>query len=711
VAPRTHPMRSLTAGICGTIGVLLLLAGTTLSLGTRAIFDADFFADRLADSLRDNRTASYVADKLTDATVESNADLILVRPLIKTAAEAVVTSAPFRSLVRQGVKQSHQLLATQGGQEVLLSVSDFGLILQEALAGRPDLARMIPENAVAVMGGLQAGPILDISRESLHYGQKLGRWSRVIFIVGALFLIISVLVAVEHELVLLRAGMLVTAVAAVTLVGFELGAGVVARIPADPELGQALAGVWSTFVGGFWTRILVLGGTGILMMAAATAFLEVMNLDALRGTAYRVLMVSPERRGLRLVRGLLLVFLGGVTVMNPAQVLRLVVVAAGGVICFIGLRELSRLAVDPAERMARRLEELEVVNKKQSVLLRRLPIGLVVVVVLLVGTLFLTRMPAPRVTSPGEMPALVSSGQDNLGDRRLDEVVFACTHNAMGSADVEGWLFPNQQVGVRIQLQDGIRALMLDVLPGIPVGNAVKTDLAEGEISREKLEPILGAEGLDAALRIRERMLDAKEGDRDLYLCHGLCELGAQLLVPVLGEIRDFLVANPREIIIIIIEDTVPAGAVAEAFERSGLHELVWRGPVGPPWPTMDEMVVQGGRVLVLGENDTEGVPWYHPAWDVCQETPYHFDRPEDFSNEPNRGGTTGSLLLMNHWVTTPPTSRPRDAMLVNTREALLGRVEQCRRERGLTPNIIAVDFYREGDLVEVVAELNRGGH
>ncbi len=707
MATRPHRLRSVTAGICGTIGVLLLLSGTMMSLGTRAVFDADFFADRLADSLRDERTASYVADQLTEATVKANADLILVQPLIKTAAQSVVSSAPFRAVVRQGVKQSHQLMATRSGQEVLLSVSDFGLILQEAMAGRPDLAEMIPENLVVVMGGLQEGPVLDVSREALYYGQKFGRWSRLVFLIGALLLIISVLVSVEHELALLRVGVSVTTVAVVTLVGFEVGADIVARIPASPALGQALAGVWSTFVGGFWSRIVILGGAGILMMATASAFLEVMNLDVIRDFLYRLLVAPPEHRGLRLVRGLLLVILGGVTVLEPTRVMRFVVGLSGGVICFIGLRELSRLAVDPAARLAGRLENLEGVNKEQSALLSRIPMGLVVGAALLVGAFFLTRIPAPDDASSGAARALVSSGQDQLGDRPLNEVVFACTHNAMGSADVEGWLFPNQQVGVRTQLQDGIRALMLDVLPGVPVGKAVKTDLAEGEISREKLEPILGAEGLDAALRIRERMLGSEAGDRDLYLCHGLCELGAQLLVPVLADIREFLVANPREVIIIIIEDTVPASAVAEAFERSGLLELVWRGPVGLPWPTMSEMIAREGRVLVLGENDTAGIPWYHGAWDVCQETPYHFDSPEDFSNEPNRGGTGGSLLLMNHWVTTPPTSRPRDAKLVNTREVLMGRIEQCETERGLTPNIIAVDFYRTGDLVEVVAELN----
>jgi len=213
---------------------------------------------------------------------------------------------------------------------------------------------------------------------------------------------------------------------------------------------------------------------------------------------------------------------------------------------------------------------------------------------------------------------------------------------------------------------------------------------------------------LEAALRVRERISGEEEQGRDLYLCHALCELGAQRLVPALETIRDFLVSHPREVLIIIIEDSVPPESIAVAFEESGLLEFVYLGEVTPPWPTMGEMVAGGGRVLVLGENETTGVPWYHPAWEVVQETRYDFTSADEFDCAPNRGGTAGSLLLVNHWVNTPPTSLPRDAAIVNAREALMERVENCREDRGRVPNIIAVDFYGVGDLVEVVEDLNR---
>ena len=36
--------------------------------------------------------------------------------------------------------------------------------------------------------------------------------------------------------------------------------------------------------------------------------------------------------------------------------------------------------------------------------------------------------------------------------------------------------------------------------------------------------------------------------------------------------------------------------------------------------------------------------------------------------------------------------------------------VQACRAERGLLPNFVAVDFYGEGDLFDVVDELNGAG-
>jgi hypothetical protein len=61
----------------------------------------------------------------------------------------------------------------------------------------------------------------------------------------------------------------------------------------------------------------------------------------------------------------------------------------------------------------------------------------------------------------------------------------------------------------------------------------------------------------------------------------------------------------------------------------------------------------------------------------------------------------------MNHWVQTTPAPLPSNAEIVNAYDFLLKRARACKRERGIMPNLIAVDFYRTGDLFKVVRTLN----
>ena len=129
-------------------------------------------------------------------------------------------------------------------------------------------------------------------------------------------------------------------------------------------------------------------------------------------------------------------------------------------------------------------------------------------------------------------------------------------------------------------------------------------------------------------MRIRDRLAGKAEGPRGLYLCHGFCELGATPLPAALGQMHEFLVQNPNEVLVLVIEDYVSPQDLAAAFTASGLDGLVYRGAAGPPWPTLREMIDTRQRVLVLTESGRPGVAWIHPAFEVMQETPYHFEQP-----------------------------------------------------------------------------------
>ncbi len=132
---------------------------------------------------------------------------------------------------------------------------------------------------------------------------------------------------------------------------------------------------------------------------------------------------------------------------------------------------------------------------------------------------------------------------------------------------------------------------------------------------------------------------------------------------------------------------------------------------MGPPWPTLREMIESGGRLLVMAENEAGDVPWYHQQFELAQETPYTFDSPEALeraaSCDPNRGATTNSLFVLNNWVEGRPAPKPSIAGQVNAEPALGPRTERCERIRERLPNLVAVDFYEFGDVRAVVDELN----
>jgi hypothetical protein len=276
----------------------------------------------------------------------------------------------------------------------------------------------------------------------------------------------------------------------------------------------------------------------------------------------------------------------------------------------------------------------------------------------------------------------------------------------MSNQDAPGWMFPHHEADMPQMLRDGIRALLVDVHYGFAGGARIKTDMGM-EPNADKIKQTIGADGYAAAMRIRDRLVGVDESRRELYFCHGFCELGAYPVGPALREIRDFIVIHPEEVIIIIVEDTVTPKDLASEFEKAGFASLIYTGNPSRPWPTLRQLIESGRRVLVFTESGRSGVPWLLPAFETFRETPYSFRKIEDFSCRANRGGDVGSLLQINHWIDTTPTPKPSNAAIVNAYPFLLARAEKCAAERHHIPNLIAVDFYRTGDLFAVVGKLN----
>ncbi len=277
------------------------------------------------------------------------------------------------------------------------------------------------------------------------------------------------------------------------------------------------------------------------------------------------------------------------------------------------------------------------------------------------------------------------NGEPDLCERRLNEVVLAATHNSM-SAQSLGWQIPNQQVGIPDQLRQGVRGFLLDTYYAHrePDGSVVN-------------DP-------------------AKTPQSEIYLCHVVCRLGATRLAEVLTAMRDFLRANPSNVLVIVNEDSVAPADFAAVVKSSGLLRHVYRGEPGPKWPRLRKMIRRRDQVVILAERQSAPVPWYHQAYSgILQETPYtwpavtQLTQPSQWpaSCRPFRGGTTGSLFLMNHW--SPPLApSPATSAVVNATDAIVGRASTCAFVRKAVPNIVAVDMFQSGGLIEAVRRLNQ---
>jgi hypothetical protein len=323
---------------------------------------------------------------------------------------------------------------------------------------------------------------------------------------------------------------------------------------------------------------------------------------------------------------------------------------------------------------------------------------------------------AAALLAGGEGPAVARVGRCNghaaLCDRRVDQVAFLTTHNAMAAPDEPGWLFATQDAGIPKQLDDGVRALMIDTQYGISTARGVATRITDENTSRAKVVAEVGESFVAAAERVGRRIGRNPKGKEEVFLCHTLCEVGATKAIEALRSVHRFLVRNPEEVVVLSIQDETSAADTASVIRASGLVDEVYLGDAGRPWPTLRELIDRDERVIVLAENRAGGAPWIHHQPAVVQETPFLFrsvaalEAPT--SCEPNRGGTAGSLLLINHWVDTPPAPRVTIARTVNAHDFLATRVHRCRARRGMLPNLVAVDFYRQGDAARVVDELNR---
>jgi hypothetical protein len=295
------------------------------------------------------------------------------------------------------------------------------------------------------------------------------------------------------------------------------------------------------------------------------------------------------------------------------------------------------------------------------------------------------------VTDDASAANLPCNGFVELCDRPANEVAYATSHNSMSIAEY-GWIWPMHDGTITDQLNAGVRSLLID------------THYLD---TKEKQDGILAAlppEVQEVAKQaIAAFKAPALAGN---FLCHQLCGFGYTPLNDTLNEIRTFLDENPREVLFVVIQDEISPVDTEKTVSETGLLPYIYDHPAGQPWPTLREMIDSNKRLVVMAENEGPPPEWYSNVWDTTEETPYTFVTKEQFSCKPNRGDTGRDFFLLNHWIQRGSPNRV-DAAIVNDYDFLLARARQCEQERGKMPNFVAVNWYSQGDLVDVVNTLN----
>jgi hypothetical protein len=680
------------------VALVALLLALLAGYADRAIFSSDQFADRAVAALQDERVRDRAATKLTDEVVLAQAgDLLAARPLIEQAAAGVVGGAAFRQLFRAAVRDVHAATFEGDADTITLTIADAGTVVAAAVEVlRPSLAEQIraDERITLVREGLD-----ERAADAVRLAEDLRVIAPLLALLAVALAAAGVWLASDRRRAVGRLGVGTAGVGVVIVLGYAAARWAVLREIAAPEDRAAAAGIWDAYLDDLRTAGWVLAGAGAVIAAAAASLLPPIGLEPALRRAAGWAAAEPARPALRALRAVGLIAAGVLVVTRPAAIVTLLATVGGVGLIYAGVAALLRLVYRPQaprERAAPR-------RGFAVVALAAALVGGAIAVFLAGGG---ASVAAPAPTG--------CNGHEALCDRPLDEVVLPATHNAMSSGP--DWYSSQQDAPIAEQLADGIRGLLIDThyADRLPNGR-VRTDFSGNLIPAAEQDGV-SEEAIAAALRTRERLGFRGEGERGMYLCHTLCELGATPLADALDDLHEFYVTHPAEVIVVINQDYVTPEDFVGAVADAGLADHVYTPPAGGRWATLGDLIETDQRLVMLAENEAGAAPWYQLVYDrLTQETPFSFSRVTELTAPDglaatctdNRGPADAPLFLINHWITTDPRPLPSNAAIVNAHEPLLRRARECERVRGHLPNLLAVDFYRRGDLFAVADELN----
>jgi hypothetical protein len=687
------------------LGAVLLLAGTLTLYAREEIVEPDAFADRAVAALDDDGVRHVVARQIVVNVIDrGSTDLVAARPLLESVVAAIVQTQPFESIFRRAALEANRIFFVRERSDTLVNLGDAATVLQFGVRSvSPKLGRDIPADIDPAVFTLDRD---EFAGQTLAVADKLRLLGWLLPALALVAFVAAVALARDRRLAVLHIGVGIAAtgvVLAVTLL--ILRSRVLADVTGtdeltDEEVSDAVRGLLDAFLGDLvaWGLLLALLG---VVTAGAAAALDPGDVEAPARRLVARVTARPESVAGRALRGVAAVAVGIAIVLFPTLALQVAAIAGGTYLVFFGVTELLAL-LGQSERVgaeARRRRALATAGA----------IGVATAAALLVVVVVVTGADRSE-PARAAVPAEGCNGSKAYCDRQLNEMAFAGTHNSFSAADSPGWYIANQLRTVPRQLKDGIRLFLIDPHWGVQLDNGkVLTDFETEQRNRNKVVKALPPDVLAAAERLVGQQLGGTtaDGDPDVWLCHTVCELGATRMTDTLTQMREFLEANPGEVLILFIEPYVKPEDLAERFKRAGLYDYLATFARDEPLPTLGELVDSNKRVIAFAEKDADGTyPWYLDGFSFVQDTPLGATTIKQLSCRRERGDADSPLLMLNNWADVfPPQLRANRPF--QTRKFLLQRAHECERKRGMPVNMIAVDFYDQGAVVEAVEQLN----
>lgn len=694
------------------VAAAVVIVGAIVALYLKVeVADRDRFADRAVVALDDSNVRDVVARQIVVGVVERGSpDLISARPLLETAVETVVSTGPFRSLVRTTAQQAHSLLFDHGNAFVF-DLADTGTVVLSAVRSlAPDIAAKLPANADATLVDLRERPF---AQDTLAAADTLRKLAVVLPILALLLLVGAIALARDRSRAFARFALALGIVATVAEIALGTARTIVTRslegteeIP-TADLRAAAAGVWDAFLGDLAGLLVIAAVVGFVLAAGV---LSAVDPEAIRRQATR-LVRRPESRTALGARGVVLTLAGIAVLLDPAIALRALAYLIGAALIYLGSTEL----LTALGRERRRADAPGTGERPRS--RRRVAVVLAAAVLTFAaasGAAALVLHEDSPITLAAT-PAAGCNGLQQLCGKRLNEVVWPGTHNSMAAADVAGWSIPDQRRSIARQLDDGIRLFLLDPHYGRVLSNGrVQTDFqAEGR-NANKVAAELSPDALAAVDRLGVNLTASTgaRGAKEVFLCHTVCELGATRFTETLTTMRAYLRAHPSTVLMLILENYVTDEDLQTAFASTKMEDYAVTLKRGEPLPTLQQLLDDDKHLVVFTEEPPTGaVPWLNDAFTFIQDTPLGNRSADQLATKCTRyrGGADSPFLMLNNWVERFPPS-PTANRPAQTTDFLNARIARCAQKRDMPVSLIATDFYEQGDLVAVARAHNARG-